>query len=132
MSGPHLSGKARTDRSKTGLPRVLAFVDESGDRNCGPRRQSNHFTMTAVLIAAEDVDQLKITVGGLKALWGIAGELHWVQHARVSKTGRRDQIARVLGALPAKVIHVVMDRDRRRRAAGGPVDPVQLRDPLPC
>jgi len=66
--------------------------------------------MTAVLIAKEDEDDLRIAVGGLKALWGIGGVLHWVDHTRGRKADRRTRIAQTLGALPLTVIHVVLDK----------------------
>lgn len=108
--GPWLTGIMMTDPAKTHLPKVLAFVDESGDRNCDPNRQSDYFTMTAVLVAEEHQDDLKIAVGGLKSLWGIKKELHWVDHTRGAKASRKDRIAQILGQLPLTIVHVVLDK----------------------
>lgn len=73
VAGPVLSGKKVNTSDESGRPRVVTFVDESGDRNSAPSRSSDHFTMTAVMVEAEHESQLRMQIEGAKSDLGREG-----------------------------------------------------------
>lgn len=77
--GPALSGTYQTPAEKRRLDMLRVYVDESGDRNFGPNRQSNWFTMTAVVIPFEQDNEMRFVVAGAKAAFGLKSDamLHW-------------------------------------------------------
>lgn len=111
MTDAPTSTHKTTHPGKAGFARVIAFVDESGDRNCGQDRQSDHFSMTAVVVAQEHEDALRAVILGHRALWRVTGQLHWVKHLKPRRHGRRELLVGALARLPGiRVIHVVVDK----------------------
>ena len=109
--GPILSGTMMNDLSKIRLPRIIVGVDESGDRNSKENRQSDFFTMTAFMVEEEFEDQARVILGGVKNLWRIQGQVHWVKHLQNKYRGRREILVGMLARLPGvQVIHVIVDK----------------------
>ncbi|SDE45956.1 hypothetical protein SAMN04489747_3474 [Auraticoccus monumenti] len=74
--------------------------------------------MTAVLVAQEYEDQLRIVMGGCRGMWQVKGQLHWVKHLKAKQIGRRRVLVDHLARLPSiQVIHVVVDKTQIRPGA---------------
>lgn len=102
-----------TPIEKRRLKRINVYVDESGDRNFGKTRQSDYFTATAVMIEAENDQDLTYVIGGLKALFQVPQneKLHWKKHLRQRDEWRRTYAFSRLRNLPgAKVATVTMHK----------------------
>lgn len=113
LSGPFLNGTKINTPEALRRKRIIAYIDESGDRNSGEGRESDHFTMTAVLVEAEHEHQLRMQIEGARAVWGIEGPLHWVKHLRAKRMDRRRALCEMLALVPSvQVIHVVLDKSR--------------------
>lgn len=95
--------------------KVQGFIDESGDRNTSENRQSDFFSMSAVLVAEEFENDLRVAMAGIKSHFGASGAFHWKDHCRKRYANRRDLVARTLARVPGvQVIHVVLDKTRLR------------------
>lgn len=111
LSGPFLNGTKVNTPEALRRRRVIAYIDESGERNSGVNRASDHFTMTAVLVAEEHEHQLQMQIEGAKKVWFIDGALHWVRHLKEKRADRRQILCQMLGAVPGvKVVHVILDK----------------------
>lgn len=111
VNKPVLSGTAENTPAALRRPRVVAYVDESGDRNSGENRQSDYFTMTAVMVESEHEHQLRLVIEGAKAIWNIRGQLHWVKHLRGRRADRRETLCEILSVVPGvQVIHVILNK----------------------
>ena len=100
------------------LARVHAFVDESGDRNTTLTRQSDFFTMTAVLVAEEYQSDLRVAIAGLRSVFNAPGAFHWKEQCGPKSIGRRNLVVRTLARLPGiQTVHVVLDKTRLKPAS---------------
>lgn len=112
-SGPFLSGTFHTPPANRRLPRLRVYVDETGDRNFGPSRQSDWFTMTAVILPEEQHEDLRFVAGGLRRVIGMPEDamLHWVQHFKARRAHRRTTAAAWLARIPnLQLVHAVLHK----------------------
>ncbi|WP_413600864.1 DUF3800 domain-containing protein [Curtobacterium sp. Curtsp57] len=91
----------------TSRPRVLAFVDETGDRGVGPT-SSRFFAMAGVSIAEEAYPQLQRAVIYLRQQLRVPANkaLHWQEH--VKRFSRRQFVTTTLTAVPGIVLNYVI------------------------
>lgn len=87
--------------------RLLAFVDETGDRGHSVKA-SPFFSMATVLIPEEDYRSLSAAVISLKQTFKVPKErpLHWSDHVKVFP--RRQLVTRELSRLPSLVVNYVI------------------------
>ena len=78
--------------------------------------------MTAILVAQEFSDDVRIAVSGIRELFGQPDVLHWKKHCRTTK--RRDIVTRTLARIPRlKTIHIVLDKTRLQPGSYTSKDP---------
>lgn len=70
-TGPVLSGTMENTAEARRRKRLNVYIDESGDRNSKDNRQSDYFTMTAVLIEVEHDHQLRMQIEGAQVIGGV-------------------------------------------------------------
>lgn len=108
------------DKSLNRLPHLEVFVDETGDRNFKPNRQSDWFAMAAVIVPHEHTDHVKAVVRVLRAYCSLPKDttLHWVEHCRRKNELTRLVVRDILTEFQrVKVVHV---RPRRLGSASVP------------
>ncbi|GAA1908801.1 hypothetical protein GCM10009688_11460 [Arthrobacter gandavensis] len=95
------------------LPKVHVFVDEYGDRNFKNNRESEWFTMTALMVEQEHVDHMRAAVAGLRSVYRIpaGNKLHWVDHFKVKQEARRFTALHLLTSIPnIRLVNVLLHK----------------------
>jgi hypothetical protein len=95
------------------LPKVHVFVDEYGDRNFKDNRESEWFTMTALLVEQEHVDHMRAAVAGLRSVYKIpaGNKLHWVDHFKAKQEARRFTALHLLTSIPnIRLVNVLLHK----------------------
>jgi hypothetical protein len=96
----------------------LAFVDESGQPNLDVENPSvgTHFILTAVLVEADAVDDVRAAVDVVREKYFPKGELRASKLA--SKPERFRSVLEELGSIPFKFYAVVVDKREIRPESG--------------
>jgi hypothetical protein len=105
--------KFETPTHKKQLPKLHVFVDEYGDRNFKNNRESDWFTMTALIVEQEHVDHMRAVIAGMRTVYKIppGGKLHWVEHFRKRQPVRRQTALSLLTSIPnVKVVNVLLHK----------------------
>lgn len=95
------------------LPKVHVFVDEYGDRNFKNNRESDWFTMTALMVEQEHLDHMRAAVAGLRSVYKIpeGNKLHWVDHFKRKQEARRFTALHLLSSIPnIKLVNVLLHK----------------------
>lgn len=102
-----------TPAHKKSLPLLHVFVDEYGDRNFKENRESEWFTMTALLVEQEHLDHLRAAISGMRQIYRIpdGNKLHWVEHFRKKQPARRLTALHLLTSIPhIRVVNVLLHK----------------------
>lgn len=95
------------------LPKVHVFVDEYGDRNFKDNRESEWFTMTALMVEHEHVNHMRAAVAGLRSVYRIpvGNKLHWVDHFKAKQEARRFTALHLLTSIPnIRLVNVLLHK----------------------
>lgn len=95
------------------LPIVHVFVDEYGDRNFKDNRESEWFTMTALMVEQEHLDHMRAAVAGLRSVYRIpdGNKLHWVDHFKQKQEARRFTALHLLTSIPnIRLVNVLLHK----------------------
>lgn len=102
-----------TPAHKKLLPLLHVFVDEYGDRNFKANRESEWFTMTALMVEQEHLDHLRAAISGMRQIYRIpeGNKLHWVEHFREKHPARRRTALHMLSSVPGiRIANVLLHK----------------------